>query len=72
METDPERPQTLTLPHFPSFFFLAGVKKETHYAERTLNIPGILNPYRFCFQRDGPIVSEMTQCVGRLKSEQDA
>ena len=36
METDPERPQTLTLPHFPSFFFLAGVKKETHYAERTL------------------------------------
>ena len=36
METDPERPQTLMLPHFPSFFFLAGVKKETHYAERTL------------------------------------
>jgi len=37
METDPERPQTLALPHFPSFFFLAGVKKETHYAERTLS-----------------------------------
>ena len=37
-----------------------------------LNIPGILNPYRFCFQRDGLLVSEMTQCVGRLKSEQDA
>ena len=39
METDPERPQTLALPHFPSFFFLAGVKKETHYAERTLRWP---------------------------------